>query len=375
MSTLPIPDSDAKLLSDQLLSEIKSEIKKNGSIPFSRHMELALYAPQLGYYKNTLKKFGKDGDFVTAPEISSLFSYCVANQCAQVLEKLNGGDILEFGAGSGIMAADILCALKERNQLPNHYYILELSAFLKSVQTETIQQTIPEYIDRVIWLTELPIKQIEGVVLANEVLDAMPVHPFIYKNGFQELAVTIENDALVNCIAKNSNPELIAQLEKYQIHFEENYTSEINLYLTGWIKSISESLSRGVVLIMDYGFPRHEYYHPDRSMGTLMCHYQHHAHTNPLIFPGIQDITAHVDFTAVAEAASDNHFDVVGFTNQAAFLLNTGLLSFANHAQNQQIIKLTHPSEMGELFKVMGLSKNIEIDLIGFETMNQLVRL
>lgn len=381
--SLPIPDNESKALSDQLLSQITAEIRKSGSIPFSRYMELALYAPQLGYYKNTLKKFGNDGDFVTAPEISPLFSYCMANQCAQILEKLNGGDILEFGAGSGVMAADMLCALKIKNQLPNYYYILELSASLKSVQKETIQQKIPEFLDRVIWLTELPQKPIHGVVLANEVLDAMPACLFTMKNGVKECVVKIENDALVHCISETENPALIAHLQRDQIDLAENYTSEVNLYLPGWMSSVSNLLSRGVVFIIDYGFPRHEYYHSDRSMGTLMCHYRHHAHSNPLIFPGIQDITAHVDFTAVAESASDNDFDVVGFTNQAAFLMNCGLLDFLDNPidekkrrlQNQQILQLTSPSEMGELFKVMGLLKNCEIDLIGFQAMNQLVRL
>lgn len=382
-NTLPIPDSNAKIISDKLLSQITSEIKSTGEISFARYMELALYAPKWGYYRNAFKKFGKEGDFVTAPEMSPLFSYCLANQCAEILSELGGGDILEFGAGSGVMAADMLIFLKEKKQLPNHYYILEVSAFLKEQQRETIQKKIPECLDRVVWLESLPEKPIEGIVLANEVLDAMPVHQFIYKNGIKECGVKIENDLLTQCILKKENPLLVSAIEKYAIHFSENYISEINLYLPGWIKSISEILSKGAVLIIDYGFPRHEYYHPDRTQGTIMCHYRHRAHTNPLAYPGLQDITAHVDFTAVAEAAVENDFSVAGFSNQAAFLMNCDLLSLMDNSmdeknrflQNQQILKLTLPSEMGELFKVMALTKKIEKDLLGFRSMNQLEKL
>ena len=381
--TLPPLHPAAKALSEQLLSNIKAEIKQTGNMSFSRYMELALYAPEFGYYRNALKKFGKTGDFVTAPEISSLFSECVANQCSEVLQTLNGGDILEFGAGSGAMAADILCALQKKNQLPNHYYILEISAFLKSTQAKTIQAKIPNYFDHVVWLTALPEEPINGVILANEVLDAMPVHQFSWHKGIKERCVTIENNELASCISEKENHALIAQVEKYNIQFSEGYTSEVNLYLPGWIKSISKCLSRGAVLIMDYGFPRHEYYHSDRNAGTIMCHYRHRAHSNPLILPGVQDITAHLDFTAVAESAEESGLTVSGFTNQAAFLINCGLMSLiddtcdekARFLQNQQILQLTMPSEMGELFKVIGLTKNIEMTLMGFSTMNQMGRL
>lgn len=380
--TLPSPDSAAKALSEELQSQIVAEIKQAGKISFARYMELALYAPRLGYYRNGFKKFGKEGDFVTAPEISSLFSYSVANQCAQVLKEI-GGDILEFGAGSGVMAADILLSLAEKKQLPNHYYILELSASLQSQQRETIKNKAPDYFDRVVWLTALPEKNFCGVVLANEVLDAMPVNLFTVDHGIKECGVAIDNNALRLCTLENENKLLNDAIEKYQIDFPENYTSEINLYLTAWIKSIAEFLSHGIVLIIDYGFPRSEYYHSDRLLGTLMCHYRQYAHTNPLIFPGIQDITAHVDFTAVAEAADANGLTVAGYTNQAAFLLNCELLSFLDENadektrfnQRQQIKQLTLPSEMGELFKVIALTKEINSELIGFQSLCQLAKL
>lgn len=379
-ATLPSPDSTAKALSEELQSQIIAEIKQTGKIPFARFMELALYAPRLGYYRNGLKKFGKEGDFVTAPEISSLFSFSIANQCAQVLKEI-GGDILEFGAGSGVMAADILLALEKKNQLPDHYYIIELSAALKSQQRETLQKKVPNYFDRVVWLDALPEKNFRGVVLANEVLDAMPVNLFTVDHGIKECGVAIENNTLhLTTFENNALREVI---ENYQIDFPENYTSEINLFLPGWINSIAEFLSQGLVLIIDYGFPRSEYYHPDRSQGTLMCHYRHYSHPNPLIFPGIQDITAHVDFTAVAEAADESGLTVAGYTNQAAFLINCDLLSFLDENadektrfnQHQQIKQLTLPSEMGELFKVIGLTKEISGELMGFQTMSQLAKL
>jgi len=374
--SLPLPSPDAKALSDHLLSQIIAEIKANLSISFARYMELALYTPQFGYYRNGLKKLGKEGDFVTAPEISPLFSYCLANQCAAILRELQGGDILEFGAGTGVMAADILIALKKQKQLPDHYYILELSAALKTTQMETIQKKIPELLDKVIWLEALPSKPIQGIMLANEVLDAMPVNLFKNNNGIKECAVTLDdNNALALCIAEKDNFELISAINKYGVEFSENYMSEINLYLPGWMKSISDTLSRGVVLIIDYGFLRHEYYHPNRTQGTLMCHYQHHSHSNPLVFPGIQDITAHVDFTAVIESAENNNLKIVGFANQATFLINCDLLSFIDNTldeknrfnQNRQVMTLTSPNEMGELFKVMGLTKNYEAELLGFQ--------
>lgn len=380
--SLPIPNDEAKQLSDQLLSLIKTEIQHSGPISFSRFMDLALYVPTFGYYRNTLKKFGQAGDFVTAPEISPLFSRCLANQCAEIL-KITGGDIVEFGAGSGIMAADILQALSEQTQLPEHYYILEVSGFLKSLQREMIQKKAPHCLERVVWLDALPHHPIKGVVLANEVLDAMPVHQFVCNNGIKECGVTIKDNALAHCILEKENALLHTAIEKYEINFSDGYTSEINLHLPGWISALSDFLSRGLVLIMDYGFPRAEYYHPDRSMGTLMAHYQHHAHSDVLLYPGIQDITAHVDFTAVAESAADAGFDIVGFTHQAAFLMNCGLLSLVSEktdeqkrfSQNQAILKLTSPSEMGELFKVMGLAKNLDMDFMGFQMMNHIERL
>lgn len=381
--TLPAPDPIAKAMSDRLLQQIQWEIEQKGPMLFSRFMTQALYAPELGYYRNPFQKFGKAGDFVTAPELSSLYSYCIANQCAQILEKLNGGDIIEFGAGSGVMAADILIALQKINLLPTHYYIIELSATLKLLQRETILKKVPELLDRVVWLNQLPTEKINGVILANEVLDAMPVELFTWQDGPKDNCVDYKNHELILIQDNQINLKLKSYLDKYEINFQDNYTSEINLMLSGWISSISDMLASGLILIIDYGFTRAEYYHPDRNKGTLMCHFNHHAHSNPLVYPGIQDITAHVDFTHIAEAASDNSLDVAGFTNQANFLINCDLLSLIDNSddeitrinQNQTILQLTSPNEMGELFKVIGLTKNMEIDLLGFQNNNQLVKL
>ena len=359
---LPTPSSDAIALSNQLLSQIIAEIKTQGAISFARYMELALYAPGLGYYQNGYQKFGKEGDFVTSPEISPLFSYCLANQCADILSELNGGDILEFGAGSGVMAADILSHLQKINQLPNQYFILELSASLQAQQRETLAAKIPDLLDRVIWLSELPKTPIKGVILANEVLDAMPVNLFTIQKGIKDLCVTCDDKNTLMFIPRSADYTLPSDCL-----FAEGYTSEINLWIPGWIKSVSDSLAKGAAIIIDYGFLQHEYYHPDRSMGTLLCHYRHRTHGDPFFYPGLQDITAHVDFTAVAENAEQNGFSV-RFMNQARFLLENNLLSCVEQCldeadektrfqQNQQIRKLTSPNEMGELFKVMILER------------------
>lgn len=361
----------------QLLAHIFSEIKKNGGkISFAKYMDLALYTPGLGYYSCGIQKFGTQGDFVTAPEISPLFSQCLAFQCEEILKNLGDGDILEIGAGSGQMAVDILIQLEKLRRLPEHYYILELSADLKNRQQEKLKRFLPEFFDRVIWLETLANFDFSGVILANEVLDAMPVHQFRIQEGILHEVEVIEcNGKLKTQISETNNPYL---LEHYHSKtWPTEYTSEINLNLKPWIASLSDILKSGIILIIDYGFPRQEYYHPDRSMGTLMCHYRHYAHHDPFLYPGLQDITAHVDFTAIAEAASATGLDILGYTSQAAFLLSTGLMNLAekNHPntekekviQNQAIQTLTSPAEMGELFKVIALGRNFDSPLLGFK--------
>lgn len=386
-SHLPTPSAEAIQHSARLTERIKADIQmQGGMIDFCRYMQMALYEPGLGYYSAGLKKFGKEGDFITAPEVSPLFSICLAKQCAQVLQQIENGCILEFGAGSGVMACEILGALEQMESLPKNYFILEVSADLRARQQQHIEQKIPHLKNKVIWLNELP-KKFNGIVLANEVLDAMSVHKFrIDSAGIQEFFVTYENDAFHWITKKSENIKLIKAIEELKINSStEYYDSEINLALSAWINSVSGFLQKGLLLIIDYGYPRHEYYHCDRYMGTLMCHYRHYAHADPLILTGLQDITAHVDFTAVAEAGFDSGMKIAGFATQATFLLSCGLLELRKVdalkdptqqiAMSQEIQLLTAPQEMGELFKVIALSRGLDGDLIGFSMQNQRHRL
>ncbi len=371
---LPLPDSAAQQHAQQLTEYLQSEIVAHGPLSFARYMELALYAPALGYYSAGAHKFGVGGDFTTAPEITPLFGRCIANQIQSVLETLGTGDILEFGAGSGRLAIDILTALKTHNILPQHYYILELSPDLRQRQQNLIRQHLPDLAKRIIWLESLP-KSFTGVVLANEVLDAMPAHRFQWHNNAPlESYVTWQQDQFTEFF-DSPQSELRKKINELELTFSEGYTSEIHLTIPSWITSLGNFLQRGLVLLIDYGFPRHEYYHRDRWMGTLMCHYQHYAHTNPFWWPGLQDITAHIDFTAVAEAASMADLSVAGYTTQGHFLLSCGLTSMAVDTEaniseqlqtSLQLKKLLLPSEMGELFKVMALTRDLPSPLLGF---------
>jgi SAM-dependent MidA family methyltransferase len=380
---LPTPDPKAKSFSDQLLAKISHEISTHGPITFARFMQMALYSPGLGYYSGGAQKFGSQGDFITAPEISPLFSQCIARQCQQVLADFAEGDILELGAGNGLMALTILKTLEKNQQLLQHYFILEVSAELQQRQQELFAKEIPHLLTKIQWLTALPTKPITGVILANEVMDAMPLHKFKMDHGVKEFFVDVKDNALVWHLDQPSSIELTQRVQALEQPLAEGYTSEINLMLPAWITSLSSCLQQGLILLIDYGFPRHEYYHPDRHMGTLMCHYQHHAHDNPLLWPGLQDITAHVDFTTVAEAADAAQLSVQGYTTQAAFLLNGGLLmqaaiaddAFEQYRLAQVIKRLTSPNEMGELFKAMALTRHYSEPLLGFSQHNQLERL
>lgn len=359
---------------DSIAAEISQRIKHNhGKISFAEYMQLVLYAPGLGYYSAGATKFGAAGDFVTAPELGTLFAQCVAQQCAQILALNPNSVILEIGAGSGQLACDLLTSLKKLNSLPKKYLILELSAELRQRQQQKIRDLCPEYMNIFTWLDLLPETAITGIILANEVLDAMPVTKFYATaTQIQEYYVTEINnklsyqlepasEILQNAIIKLNLPNL-------------PYESEINLWLPGWIKSLSESLNAGAILLFDYGFSRAEYYHPERSTGTLMCHYQHHSNPDPLFNPGLQDITAHVDFTAVAEAAEDNNLEISGYTNLASFLINCGITNFIETSikQAQELNTLTSPAEMGELFKAMILTRSIDIPLVGFSQFDKL---
>ena len=393
MSSLPQPSIEAQAHSERLTQRVKQTIQSCDWISFAEFMQCALYEPGLGYYVSGSRKLGAEGDFITAPEISSSFSQCLALQCQQVFDALDTPSILEFGAGSGIMAADILLTLEKNQQLPQHYYILEVSPDLQERQLQTLQAKCPHLLSLVSWLSELP-KAFEGVVLANEVLDAMPVHCFeVQDEKFYEKGVIVledqftwktEKNIVLNVGAAPPCPPGFKRATTGGLPLQDGYSSEICFAIKPWIEALYVSMKRGVVLLIDYGFPEREYYHSERDQGTLMCHYRHHAHTDPFIYLGLQDITAHVDFTAVARAADHCGFSVLGYTNQANFLMSLGILSNTDnellntrqhYSHAQAIKKLLLPSEMGELFKVIALSKKIEIPLRGFQLKNDIQKL
>jgi len=377
---LPVPNDVAQQHSQQLINYIKEKIENNnGALPFQEYMEAVLYTPGLGYYAAGSAKLGEEGDFITAPEISKLFSYALANAVLPVLE--NEHVILEVGAGRGRMAADILFYLDQQNRLPKEYWILELSADLRQRQKENIEKQVPHLISKVKWLDELP-HDFSGVVLANELLDAMPIQLFQKnENDINEINVVYQNEKFSFELKSSFDQRLINRINEIENETEQvltsGYLSEINFAAEDWIKSIAERLEQGIVILVDYGFPRHEYYHEQRQEGTLMCHYRHRAHADPFVYPGLQDITAHVDFTAMADAALKENLKVIGYTNQVSFLMGAGLMELSAKATqgndlqinmdiNSQIKKLTLPHEMGELFKVIGFSKNCDIALPAF---------
>lgn len=373
-SRLPALDAAAQQHCEKLLAHIQQRIQQqNGWISFAEYMQMALYTPHLGYYSGEANKFGRGGDFVTAPEISPLFAQALANQVAQVLDQVSG-DVLELGAGTGRLAAGLLLRLDELGQLPQHYYILEVSANLRQRQQEYLQSILPaDLFSRMQWLDTLP-ETLAGVVVGNEVLDAIPVHVLEWRAGqWWERGVGFDQQ-LVWQTRPLQDLSLVAHIDTRLL--PEGYITEVCPAAQGLIASLANMLTRGLVLMPDYGFAASEYYHPQRMQGTLMCHYQHYAHDDPLIYPGLQDITAHVDFTAMAEAALAHGLDCAGYTNQAQFLINCGILQLLQQVPPEEsarylpmvaaVQKLLSPAEMGELFKVLALSKGLTLPLVGF---------
>lgn len=378
MASLPIPSPTAQALSQQLSQLIQQKIKENnGWVDFATFMQMALYTPGLGYYSGGAKKFGDyikgGGDFVTAPEISPLFAKTIALQAAQVLGS-RAGNILELGAGTGKLAADLLLELQELEQLPSQYFILEVSAYLRQVQRETCLAKLPTALfEKLVWLETLP-KTFSGLVLGNEVLDAIPVH-ILHKTpeGWRECGVAFEDDFVWkdNDLAQ---PNLAENLPN---DLPLNYITEVCPAASALVSSLVEMLEMGAILLIDYGFSAREYYHLQRNQGTLMCHYQHYAHTNPLINVGLQDITAHVNFTQIAHACKPIPMRVAGYVSQAQFLINCGILDILQRHSPEDIAyiklaaaaqKLMSPAEMGELFKVIGFAKNLDAPLLGFKS-------
>jgi len=389
LNVLPEPDRESRRQSERLLELIADCAgQTDGRLSFDRFMELSLYAPGLGYYSAGSRKFGEQGDFVTAPETSAVFARCLARQCRQVLNEIGGGDVLEFGAGSGVLAADLLEELETQGCLPDRYLIVDVSPDLKARQRALLQQRLPALMERIHWLDGFPEQDFDGLVIANEVLDAMPVHRFkIDREGVLEQYVEIADGRLSTTWAEAS-AMLAALVKSLRVDGEGlsiGFESELNLRADPWLRALSERFRRGMMLIIDYGYNRAEYYHPQRDRGTMMCHYRHRAHQDPLFHPGLQDITAHVDFTGLAEAALGAGLAVCGYTTQAFFLMGCGLQQLLSESDPedvqrhlllmQGVKRLTLPSEMGERFKVLGLSRGLETQPIGFSLQDMRGRL
>ncbi|MDH5424804.1 MAG: SAM-dependent methyltransferase [Gammaproteobacteria bacterium] len=385
MSALPEPSPEQKTHSLKLQRLIVDGIRENaGRIGFDRYMTQALYQPGLGYYAAGSQKFGATGDFITSPEISPLFAQAIARQLKQVMAELNDPLLIEFGAGSGVLAADLLLELEALQSLPEEYWIVELSADLQQRQQATIEKRCPHLLKQVRWVQQLPETAVNAVVIANEVLDAMPVIGFEKHNGELFERKIAETEGQLHWELTVASEELTATVAEIEASTEQtlpaNYRSEYNPSLLPWLKTLSALVNKGLVLLVDYGYDAKQYYSHERDMGTMMCYYRHRAHDDVFFYPGLQDITAFVDFTAVAEAAFKTGWDVMGYTAQAQFLFGCGLAEIFESKRSalaeddvrqqlhlsQQVKTLTLPSEMGERFKVMALGKDLEPGLIGF---------
>ena len=373
LSQLPAPSADALAHSRRLVSLIATEIAAGGGwISFARYMDLALHAPGLGYYSAGARKLGAAGDFITAPESGRLFGQTLARQVAQVLHA-GIPDVMELGAGSGRLARDVLTELLALDCLPQRYLMLETSAELKERQHTLLVRELPQLMPRIHWLDAMPTSW-TGVLIANEVLDAMPVHLVTARDdGIDELGVTTTAGAFAWSTRPAAGTVLAIASE---FALAPGYTTEIHPAADAFVRTLAAHLERGVALLIDYGFPVREYYHPQRSAGTLMCHYRHHSHADPLCLTGLQDITAHVDFSSIANAAVESGLELLGYANQAQFLINCGITEVLARTPTDdttaylplaaQAQRLVSPAEMGELFKVIALGRNFSPPLLGF---------
>lgn len=368
---LPLPDDDAVAHSNRLAEKIITRIEQgDGVIGFDEYMQAVLYEPGLGYYSAGSTKFGAAGDFVTAPEISTLFGACLAAQCVNLFAQGCAPRLLEFGAGSGSLCAQMLQSAAQIE----HYYILDVSADLKARQQQYLARRLPaELFHKIEWLKGMP-QAFDGILLANEVLDAMPVHILLKQGGWRELGVGHDGQRFCWEAFSSDSPAVaeIGRIESRLGELPEGYCSEVNLNYQPWLAALSQACKRAVVLIIDYGYEQAQYYHPERTSGSLICHYQHRVHPDPLVYPGLQDVTAFVDFDALADAAEGNGFTILGLVSQAEFLIANGILEIAQKqadkagsteqmAISQQVKILTLPAEMGEKFKVLALQKNIDV--------------
>ena len=383
-STLPPPPHEAVAHSQKLAEHIASAIVAEGEwMPFSRFMELALYAPGLGYYAAGARKFGEHGDYVTSPEISPMFAKCIAMQAGQILQRV-GGDVLELGPGSGVMAADLYEGLKEQGTLPRRYMMLEVSPDLRERQRDLLEKRFGLHeMERFVWIDRLPPK-IRGFVVANEVLDVVPCSLVHREDGgtMLERGVVLSDAGFAFEDEPLQEGELRRRAESTFPLGGYDYLSEVNFAAEGLVRTIAQTLEAGLAIFIDYGFPEREYYHPQRATGTLRCHYRHRVHDDPFFMPGLQDITAHVDFSAMARAAESGGAEVLGFTTQAYFLISCGLavlvsagdptMTLSRLKGTSAIHRLINPAEMGELFKVLGFGKGIEDPVLGFQSARHL---
>lgn len=386
MTQLLTPDPEAQAHSQRLQQFIANEIiAAGGWISFGRYMEAVLYAPSQGYYTAGARKFGSAGDFVTAPEMTGLFGQALALQLQEIMRR-SSPRILEVGAGSGRLAADLLLALERLDYLPEQYQILDISTELRQRQQETIATAAPHLLHLIEWLDRLP-EAFSGVVLANELLDALPSEIVAWReNGIFNRGVTIDAEG---CFTWSERPAMGALLAAaveigQQCQLPPGFESEISLAARAWTAEWAHRLACGALLLIDYGFPRREFYHQQRGRGTLMCHYRHLAHTDPFYLPGLQDVTVHVDFTAIIAAAHSAGLDLLGYTSQGQFLLNCGILDRLAELPNESldyiraagaVNKLLMPHEMGELFKVIAIGRGIDEELCGFSQGDQSHRL
>ncbi len=370
-TSLPAADEASAAHSERVADHIRQRIAAAGGvISFAEYMHHALYAPGLGYYSAGATKFGAAGDFVTAPEISSVFGQVLARQCAGVLHEVKEPAILELGAGSGKLAADILHALQAIGAAPVQYRILEVSPELQQRQRAWLRDTAPDLLDCVTWVDALPDRH-HGVIIANEVLDALPVERFVRRaDRVAQVCVTLKDNEFVT--AEREAPQAlaaaVADIEAdLGNSLPEGYISEVCIAAPQWVGDIAGALQHGAAFLFDYGVGRREYYAPERSGGWLRCHFRHHAHNDPLRLPGIQDITAWVDFSSLASAAVAGGLEIAGFVTQSQFLLGGGLdevlSEFAEMPIEAQLklsgeVKLlTLPGEMGENFKCLCLTR------------------
>jgi len=384
LSELPGPtlSADETAHSARVAAHIRADIAAAGGwIPFSRFMQLALYAPGLGYYSAGTRKFGADGDFVTAPEITPLFARCLAGQVAEILGQSGGGDVVEVGAGSGALAAELLATLAARDALPEQYRILEVSAELRERQRAALIERDPAIAKRVTWLDAPPDEPWRGALLANEVADALPVEPFRLAASGVEVVGVVADDGGLAFETRPAGDELAAQVRRRLADLPEalpqGYESEASLLLRPWVAALAEQMQQGAMLFVDYGLARTHYYHPARAGGSLCGFIRHRRVDDVLANPGLQDITAWVDFTELAEAGLEAGLAVGGFSTQAHFLLAAGLdreleaagkgLDAVGQARlSQAASMLVLPGEMGERFKVLALTRGIDEPLSGF---------